>query len=508
MHTLKKYTGLLVGIFCVLVVLFTYKDYGTSADEPAYYASAAPNAQWILHPSLAFIDNYWNINDHHPPLMKISGGLASYLFADTLHLTDFMAGYRLGTLPFVFLLSFMMTSITTVYYGAAIGIFAGITSIFLPRLFYEAHLGALDFSIAVMAFAAVATTARAARSWKWFIASLIFIGLALSAKLQGIFFYGMIGLFWTLQFRNIKLLLLRMLGLVLIPPAIFLFSWPWLWPEPLARYQFYLSLMQTHIPIEVFYLGTTYMNTPEGLAPWHYPFVLTLVTLPVIVLILFLFGVLSALVAPKKNERLFLVGAFLPLMVSALPQALKYDGVRLFLPAFPFIVFLAAAGLSRLASLFVRYQTKTAIAVSAFTLLWVIASTLRVHPFQMSYYNELVGGLPGAVKAGFETEYWATPYANVLGFVNAHGKDSFCVFPWPDHFERYKLLGKIPQDLTIISKDVSYKDSLTMCTYLILLSRQGFFYVNPDYLRLYRTEKPVYSVTLDGVPLVSIYKLR
>ena len=39
---------------------------------------------------------------------------------------------------------------------------------------------------------------------------------------------------------------------------------------------------------------------------------------------------------------------------------------------------------------------------------------VALHPFGLSYYNGLVGGLPGAERLGLELTYWNDPVDQVL----------------------------------------------------------------------------------------------
>ena len=479
--------SLLVGFLSVTVIFLTSGNYGLAADEWWHARMGSFNAEWILNPSFATIDKYWPIDDKHPPLVKVIGALSRVLFTDTLHITDWLSAYRLAALPFVFLLSFMVTSFMTQRYSIPIGLFAGLSVIFLPRVFFDAHLGALDFPVTALWTATVIAATRGASSKRWRIASLIFTGLALVTKLQGFFLYALMIVYWALQ-RKVG----RVIATVVVPFVVFIALWPWLWPNPISRFSYYASLITGRATIEVYYLGQTFNTSFSNLTPWHYPFVMTLVTLPTIILILFLIGLGFILVSPRTNERFLLVNALLPLAIMALPNALKYDGVRLFLPAMPFIVIIAGVAIHRL--------PRGATALSIITLIWVLVSTFRIHPYQMAYYNELVGGLSGALARGFETEYWSTSYKDVTSFIADHPRDWFCVYPWPDQMERYKELGMIPKEVVLLKSG--------NCKYLVLLSRQGFFYVDPYYWDMYKTGTPVFSVQRDNVSLVSVYRLR
>jgi hypothetical protein len=88
-----------------------------------------------------------------------------------------------------------------------------------------------------------------------------------------------------------------------------------------------------------------------------------------------------------------------------------HDGVRLMLPAFAFLAILAgwgiagtAEGLSRRArgqaAAFFRYSVHALFLAPA---AWAL---IAIHPYELSYYNALVGGPRGAWNLGFELTYW------------------------------------------------------------------------------------------------------
>ena len=87
-----------------------------------------------------------------------------------------------------------------------------------------------------------------------------------------------------------------------------------------------------------------------------------------------------------------------------------HDGVRLFLPTFFFLSAFAGWGTVWLADAltrFVRVPSRFARPALAGLVLGSAAFALiRVHPYELSYYNELVGGPRGAWERGFELTYW------------------------------------------------------------------------------------------------------
>jgi hypothetical protein len=110
--------------------------------------------------------------------------------------------------------------------------------------------------------------------------------------------------------------------------------------------------------------------------------------------------------------RIFFLLNMLTLPVSRMLPTPAHDGVRLMLPTFFFLagfVGWAFELIERLAERFrsEEYSTTPVLGVAAAFLLLPPAYRLaRVHPFELSYYNGVVGGLAGAQRLGFEPTYW------------------------------------------------------------------------------------------------------
>jgi hypothetical protein len=83
---------------------------------------------------------------------------------------------------------------------------------------------------------------------------------------------------------------------------------------------------------------------------------------------------------------------------------------------------------------------------------------IRVHPFELSYYNELIGGARGARKAGFEMSYWYDVYT--LKTVEVFNKRlpqgatiDFLSLSIPPVFTEYRSLGHLRSDVAVGAKD-------------------------------------------------------
>ena len=113
-----------------------------------------------------------------------------------------------------------------------------------------------------------------------------------------------------------------------------------------------------------------------------------------------------------KTWLLILLGALIPLLIVILPLAQGYDGVRLFLPAFPCLAVLAGYGFQWISGFWEGLQAprKQKILLSALVLAAVLIQpcrdTIRLHPCQLAYFNALCGGPRGAQRLGMESTYW------------------------------------------------------------------------------------------------------
>ncbi len=191
------------------------------------------------------------------------------------------------------------------------------------------------------------------------------------------------------------------------------------WRDTLPRLTHYYTLnvdREHSLPnIQIIYFGQIY----EFSLPWHNAWVLMGITVPVAILGAAAIGLLWA-IGQVRRDRLpfyFLIH-FLTLPVIRMFPTPAHDGVRLFLPTFFFLAAFAGWGtvaladfvarLSRLPARFFRLALTGAVLGSAALALY------RIHPYELSYYNELVGGPRGAWERGFELTYWYDAFTDQM----------------------------------------------------------------------------------------------
>jgi hypothetical protein len=189
----------------------------------------------------------------------------------------------------------------------------------------------------------------------------------------------------------------------------------------LTRFRQYLASGTDREILHVFYAGRVWSDLD---VPWHYPWVMFAVVLPLGFLLLGLLGLLTPLLQRKPlaasqqspttctfQETSLIVGTILfILLVFSWPGAPVYDGVRLFLMVFPLWAIFVGIGARWLVEhgMFGQWLNNPRVrSVAVFSFVALQGVGLIVYfPCQLSHYSLLIGGLPGAVRLGFEATYW------------------------------------------------------------------------------------------------------
>ncbi|MFB3881204.1 MAG: ArnT family glycosyltransferase [Armatimonadota bacterium] len=397
--------------------------------------------------------------------------------------------------------------------GALFGALAFAT---MPRVIADAHFDALDMPVACWFFVTAVLAARAMRRRSWPLAVLagIAFGLALLSKLNA-FFLPILLILWAAIFhRNQwpKLILMIALG-----PLVFWVGWPWMWFDTADHLRAYLAFHTGHAAYNVWYLGRLWQY-----APWHYPFVITAVTTPALLLALALIGIGRVVVGrarlrpPAADQALLLLGLLVTLLPNALPSSPKYNGVRLFLPAFPFLAALAGGGFAWVQEISGRFGSKlpkqraarlsslVAAALGALLLYPGANAAIRIHPYQLAYYNALVSGTAGATRRGFETIYWGQVLKEAPHFLNRLPTVSPRVLVIPKGviylLDLQRDTGSLRADIQLVGDDREARRA----DYVMFQAMQS------DYTdlcwELVSHQQPAWSVPSDdGTPLLLVY---
>ena len=338
--------------------------------------------------------------DPRPPYSLVHARTASAL---AFALTVFLVGWFAGRC-----------------YGPLAGWLAALALPLMPRLFGHAHLAALETPVGLTFTATALYVAARWRPadetsptipWRAVLAAGVLFGLALLTKIQAVLLPVPIAAWclWRWRWRGVPMLAL--FGLV--GAVVFCAGWPWLWLDPVEHLREYLGRAARRPTLYCYYLGHRYADVD---VPWHYPFVMFLVTVPVGLQVLGAIGLWPRWGAGIDQRQpaddppaaLLLTGCIgWVLAVFACPGVTVYDGERLFLVVFPLAAVLIGRGGSRL---YRMLQTRGSALGGAIAIALLAGSGLgsfvSLHPCELSYYNQLTGGLRGADRLGFEPTYW------------------------------------------------------------------------------------------------------
>lgn len=492
-------------------ILLTANDYGPTYDEPHYASAGAKCAEWwslaLRAPREALtreaIQEAWRLNHEHPPLQKVASGLSSRWLGDRL------LGLMAVRLPSALWFALAICAIylfTRAIWGWRGALFSALALATMPRVVAHAHFVALDMPIAAWFFITAALTAEAVRrdSWVWTAWAGVAFGLALLAKVNA-FFLPVLLVPWILAWHRSKWP--KLLIALLIGPAVFFLCWPWLWIAPIAHLKGYLAFHFRHAAYNVWYLGKLYQC-----APWHYPFMITAVTTPTWLLAAGLVGLARCWPRPGSDpdRALLTLGLLVALVPSALPSSPKYNGERLFLPAFPFLAALAGGGYAWLADKVTRLpamrrqeQARAAallpLLIGVVLLAPGVHALEHTHPYQLAYYNALVGGTAGATRRGFETIYWGQVFSEATDFVNAIERPRPRLLVIPKGVIYLFALAHVRQDARFTADE----GQAASVDYVIFQCMQSDF--TALCWELYRHAKPVDAVMLDETPLLVAY---
>lgn len=539
-----------LGLFVAVLAttLLTEAGYGVASDVGNYMDASRLQIEWARdliralfegHPFTVLeqdvVSEHWRSNlDRipHPPLSRELSGLGYLAFRGVL---DPVAAYRVP----------VMTAYAALVAGCGLltawgsrswvaGAVAAGAALTLPALFAHGHLANTDLFVTAFWFGAAASlymyTEAGGRGW--LLAAGIFLGSAAATKFTGVLLVPALLLWLVLRGRRD---LKPMLGILASAALVFFVVNPVMWVDPLQGTWDYLRAgmfrsISVHIP--TLYFGEVYSFR----GPWHFPFVWTAIVIPIPLLVAMGLGL-----ANKQTGRLrslVLVNLGVIYGVTLLPATPLHDGIRLFLPAFPFLCVLAGLGAAKAYS---YVQTRVpegaghrsqlyATAVVVAILAQPAVQTVRYHPHQLSYFNGLIGGVSGAYARGLEvTTQKEALNRKVLADLAREIPPGTVIDPgfMLEEICVYQALGWAPRawvpEMTLVldQDERLYAGCVGPDSFLReQLEREArepaFLFVYQRYTMMQRLdlsrinleEPPFYEVSLQDVPLLSIYEVK
>lgn len=404
-----------------------------------------------------------------------------------------------------------------------------------PRVIAHAMANIKDFPLMVL----YALTAMAFyRAWesgseRGLLGAGVCLGLTLATKANGLFFPLLPAFLWLSggtpePWRGRRL---RLFGVLVAAGAlsvvVMVALWPYLWLDPVGHFA-------EHLRYIAFRKGFT---SAESVAP-----VLEAIsfTTPTPFLLFFALGCATSVPALLRRDRrtLFLFAWMAAVLFRyLLPQSVNFDGVRHFLELFPAMAVVAGLGAARAARFVVdRVRQRRGVPSDALatdrralgwravlamaTLLPGIWAVLLTHPFQLCYWNGLVGGYAGARQANLPqaSDYWATSYRLGLRWLVENAEpDAYLAVPVVEHAVRLVAPQRLRDDITLLPITTPFSPRIApeRLRATVELAREHPLYVmfveRRDWMNVLMADclqrlEPETAWYLDGETVLAIYR--
>ena len=432
------------------IILLTFRDYGASWDEPsaAYYGELV-----LSYFTSGFQDLRANAQEYYR-----NYGAAFELLSASLY--QFAPEWKYDIRHFLAALAGLggvagLMRFAGLFRDPWLPIFAGLALALLPRYYGHAFINAKDIPFACFFAWGMFTGARLflseERKTRDFVYCGLAMGLALSIRIGGFLLpaFLLAGLVFRLLpegkqalavlRRSLSQRLILQVGIMAVVTWIVMIAfWPFAHERPLLRPLetfFYMNAFPVSYP--VLFEGAV---LPSDQLPHRYLLQYLGITTPPASLFLLIAGLLASIrmqMTQPRSREAFLCSMgqlwlFFPIAFVWVTRPNVYDGLRHFLFILPALCLFAGLGATAILRLVGGQGMRQALTAAALIglLLLPIKDLIGLHPYQMTYFNGLAGGLSGA-NARYETDYWATSYREAALWLNqkriAEGKDHLTV---------------------------------------------------------------------------------
>ncbi len=442
---LERHSCVALPLLLLAVAVSTFRDYGITWDETAHSTYGKLVLQYFAS---GFQDKscneYFNLYLYGPFFDALCAAVHRVLGGDLFEIRHFLTG-----------LCMVLTVLAVCRMGglfqhSSVPLLAGLSLVMLPRFYGHGFNNSKDIPFAwAVAWAMYAITALLMERhprWRSFALAGAAIGLALAIRMGGLLllFFLLAGASlavfqWRLdpsRNRPTSAQVRKLLGgvgvIVGLSWLIMVLFWPWMHENPLVRPFTVIFRSSSAFP-------ETYPVLFEGAVvdsselPWYYLPKYLLITTPPTILFLALLGSTASLgrIVRSFGKRetlpyfLVLLWFFFPVAFVMLDRPNVYDGIRHFLFILPAMALLSGIGASSLAAQMLRVIHRRALAVPAVMALVLIPlqNMVRLHPYQVAYFNSSVGGVSAAWKH-YDTDYFVSSYKEAAEWVNAQARSA------------------------------------------------------------------------------------
>lgn len=551
--------GLGIAAVYVTWLLATARNLGFSRDEGFYFNAAGRYASWFKvlfeRPADAmkrpFIDSVWSANHEHPSLMKSLFALSwMFLHEKWKVFSDASTAFRFPGMLMMGLAIYVTYLFGAQVYSRRAGAIGAALLGLMPNVFYHAHIACFDVPIMAMWTACIYVYWRSQRDGglAWAIFAGVMYGLTLETKhnawmLPGVFLPHAMLIQDDLknQLKSGKLPVpAALIAMATLGPLVFVGLWPWMWNDTLPRWQEYFAFHMNHDYYNMEFFGKNYFSPPSPKA--YMPFMI-LATVPTVTLLLSAIGIVERGVADLRRavggffawlekpapafatERksvvpvvadraqttlLLLLSASVPLAVFLLPRTPIFGGTKHWITAYPFLMIFAGRGFDLVCThaeralegkLDALKKRALPVVLAALVLVGPIVYTQHSHPFGLTSYVPIVGGAPGAADLGLNRQFWGFTTQSLDPWLTAHAPPNSSLYIHDTAWDSWIRL----VDEKRIRPDIRGVGSPSESDFAIVHHELHMGEVDYNIWSDYGHVAPVYVLTHDGVPVISLH---
>jgi hypothetical protein len=208
----------------------------------------------------------------------------------------------------------------------------------------------------------------------------------------------------------------------------------------------------------------------------------------------------------RRTEILWLGCLLAPLLAIALPSSPIFGGTKHWITAYPFLALFAGRGLS---SVLERPELEVwtgrrwpSLGLAALLLMPSAVETAHSHPFGLSHYMPIAGGVPGAADLGMNRQFWGFTTGSVAPWIARRLPEGGSVWICDTTHEAWRMMqrdGLIPGNMRVAS-------SMHSADLVLVHHEAHFSEVDHQAWLAFGSVRPVHVLLYDGVPIISIYE--
>lgn len=550
-------------LLTVIVVGVTADSIGYTRDEGYYFKAGEQYWGWFEELGRSFasgdfarpfdkavIDRHLSYNYEHPVLVKNLFALSWGLLKETFGVVESnAAAFRFPAWLFAGLSVALVYAIGRSLLSRRAALLAALMWISMPRAFWHMHLACFDIPVVAAHSWLVLAYLKGRRTVKGALLVGVAFGLAAAVKHNVLVAPAFFVLHWMLTEAKrpswskagvrLPAMPLAFFSMAIVGPLVFVAHWPYLWPDILQRIGRYLGFHLHHEHYPILWFGDLLTEPPF---PVSFPFVMSAVTVPVPILVLFTLGAgLATFVSARflwrrfrgevndevtlvllgrpsrEGERehsgstalLLLLNVAFPFALIALPSSPIFGGTKHWMNALPFLCVLGAwaleEGLARLARALpsVADRRRLALVFGGLFLLVVtpgIWLSARVHPYGLSAYNELIGFARGAANVGFQRTFWGYEPRLALPLINEHTPAPRRIHFGDTNYDDWRFYRRDK----LLDEDIRWSGNVRGASVASVQPQGEFKQQWMDVLNEWEVYGPDEVVHVEGVPLATI----